>query len=76
MNGKTGDHPITDLLLYNMHPFPSDMEEMIRKLHATNPDALHALGLEPFDWEEGKNLEQGRAQLRALLAQHGGDSSL
>ena len=73
-NGKIGDHPITDLLLHGKHPFPSDMEEMIRRLHAINPNILHSLGLEPFDWERGKNLKQGRERLKELLDGHSGES--
>ena len=73
-NGKVVDHPITDLLIHYKHPFPPDMEEMIRRLHAINPALLDNLELEPFDRERGKNLRQGRKRLRELLAEFGGDS--
>jgi hypothetical protein len=56
-NGKPGDHPITDMLVHGKHPFPDDMEEMIRKLYAVDSSILNDLGWEPFDWAAGKNLE-------------------
>jgi len=36
-NGKPGDHPITDMLVHGMHPFPADIEQMVRKLLSLNP---------------------------------------
>jgi hypothetical protein len=70
-NGKPGDHPITDMLIHGKHPFPEDMEEMIRKLHAVDPSFLNDLGWEPFDWADGKNLEEGRKRLKKLLEKRG-----
>ena len=66
-NGKKGDNPISDLLSWGYHPFPSDMEDMIRRLYAIKPESLNSLGVAPFDWEQGKNLEAGRTQLKRLL---------
>ncbi|MGH7831859.1 MAG: hypothetical protein ACREP8_16980 [Candidatus Binatia bacterium] len=72
-NGKIGDHPFTDLTIHGRHPFPSDMEEMLRQL-------LDKLGSQKlrerfsdddfFDWEEGKKLEAGRVKLRRLLEEN------
>lgn len=70
-NGKPGDNPITDMLIHGKHPFPSDIEEMIRRIHAINPGILHDLEWKPFDWEQGKNLEEGREELKRLLIEHG-----
>lgn len=67
-NGKIHDHPITDLLVHGLHPFPAEMEALIRKIHAVNPSSLLSLGMEPFDWEQGLNLEQGMEKLRSILA--------
>jgi hypothetical protein len=58
-NGKIGDHPITDLLIHGKHPFPSDIEEMIRKLHAIDPHILHTLELEPLIGSKERTLRQG-----------------
>ena len=33
-NGKPGDHPVTDLLVHGWHPFPEDIEALIREIHA------------------------------------------
>ena len=71
-NGRQGDHPITDMLYYNEHPFPPDIEEMLRKLHAIDPKLILGWDLadEPWDWQNGRNLDAGRKQLKALLAKH------
>jgi hypothetical protein len=70
-NGKIGDNPITDLLLHGKHPFPSDIESMLRQIHALNPSILHELNLEPFHWEKGQNLDDGHRRLKELIARHG-----
>ena len=69
-NGRPFDHPITDLLTHGRHPFPSEMEAMIRALHAIDPSLLrrHDIWLAAFEWEKGRNLEDGRAMLKALIA--------
>jgi hypothetical protein len=75
-NGKPGDHPLTDMLVHGAHPFPADMEEMLR--HVLDIDPAFPDGRRPFleqcewdhafiDWEQGRNLEQGRAALASLL---------
>ena len=70
-NGKIGDHPITDLILHGRHPFPPDVEDLVRQLHRLDAAVFDALGLAPFDWEAGRHLEPARAVLRALIAAHG-----
>jgi hypothetical protein len=72
-NGKPHDNPLTDLLVHGMHPFPPDIEEMIRELHDIDPAILHELGVAPFDWEAGKYLDGARSTLGALLRRHAGD---
>jgi hypothetical protein len=66
-NGKPADNPLTDMLVYGRHPFPADMEEMILRIHKADPSLLSDLGWEPFEWEVGKNLEDGRERLREKL---------
>ena len=71
-NGRLGDNPITDMLIHGKHPFPSDIEAMLRQLHAIDPMIILGfdLALEPFDWERGRNLEAGRKRLKELLSRH------
>jgi hypothetical protein len=71
-NGKIGDHPMTDLFAHGRHPFPPDMEEMIRNLAAIRPDIVQLLQLDSFDWEQGKNLDEGRKRLKELIDDYGG----
>lgn len=70
-NGKPGDSPLSDMLIHGQHPFPADIEEMIRRIHKYDPSLLSDLGWEPFDWEVGKNLDDGRKRLRDMLIQLG-----
>ena len=71
-NGRPGDNPITDLLSHDRHPFPPDIEEMLRKLAAIDPILFQELGWAPFEWEQGQNLDEGRKRLRELLNEHSG----
>ena len=76
VNGKPGDHPVTDMLLHGMHPFPADMEAMLREILSLDPAFpdgkryyVDQVRWEQrfFDWEKGKNLDEGREALRAVL---------
>ena len=66
-NGKIHDNPITDLTIHGLHPFPKEMEELILRIHSIRPSALHGLGWDPFDWEQGKKIEDGLAILKQIL---------
>jgi hypothetical protein len=66
--GRPFDHPVTDLLRYGKHPFPNDMEQLLRKVHALNSKALDGdVASLAYDWVEGKNLDEGRQLLNKLL---------
>ncbi len=67
-NGKPGDNPITDMLIHGKHPFPPDIEAMLREIHAIDVEALWSLEWAPFDWEKGEKLDEARERLRAILA--------
>jgi hypothetical protein len=67
-NGKPHDHPLTDMLVHGMHPFPKDMEAMLREILAHDPvfpdGKLRFLDQMRwndrfFDWEAGRNLDEG-----------------
>lgn len=78
-NGKPGDHPLTDMLVHGMHPFPPDIESLLRQVleiaprFPDDPRVAHyyadQLGWEKSisDWEAGNNLDDGREALRAVL---------
>lgn len=73
-NGKIGDNPLSDMVIHGKHPFPADIETMLRKLRAINPELLGNLDNEPFYWAEGKNLDAGRELLREMLAKYSGSN--
>jgi hypothetical protein len=64
-NGAHGDHPITDLLIHGEHPFPTELEELVLKVHALNPDIIDSFPV--WDWAKGKGVEQGIADLKVVL---------
>ena len=65
-NGRIHDNPLTDLFVHGRHPFPPDVEEMLVELRRLEPQSLQFGGKE-FAWEAGRDLDEGRAMLRALL---------
>lgn len=67
-NGKPGDHPVTDLFAHGAHPFPEDIEGMIRELVSLNPKLLDEIEEDVFRWEAGQGLDEGRVKLKELLA--------
>lgn len=70
-NGKSGDHPVTDLVHYGRHPFPRDVEALVLRLHRLDPSIWSALEWAPFDWEAGKHLDHARTLLASLITAHG-----
>jgi len=67
-----------------MHPFPKDMEAMLREILAHDPvfpDGKRRFldqmrwNNRFFDWEAGRNLDEGREALKAILAEIRGDST-
>jgi len=79
-NGKPYDNPLTDLVVHGMHPFPSDIEEMLLEIHEIgNASGRYPLGEnwpyspQEFDWEAGRNLEEAHHLLRSFVeAMRGG----
>lgn len=57
--------------MHDMHPFPCDIEAMIRRIKETDPGALNELGPEQWEWTKRRGLEQARERLRALLIRKG-----
>jgi hypothetical protein len=69
-NGKPSDGPVSDMLLHGMHPFPSDIEDMIRTIYAHSPVPIHHMGRAIFDaMAKGERLSEGRAMLSEVIQQ-------
>ena len=73
-NGKTGDNPLSDLTTHGLHPFPSDVEELLLRIDSIGRGpGRWPLGEnwpyspQEFEWEKGKNLDQARKVLQDLL---------
>lgn len=66
-NGKHGDNPLTDMFTHGMHPFPDDVEQLLRQLHEISPYAVSRLGKEPLYWASGERLHEGRQLLTRLI---------
>ena len=68
---SSNEHPIREMLLNGKHPFPPDIEDMLRRLH-TKPGAITTeIAMDAFDWERGERLDAGRRKLEALCKTHG-----
>jgi hypothetical protein len=74
-NGKHGDNPLSDLTIHGMHPFPADIEVLLRKIDALGGrPGRYPLGenwpFSPreFDWEQGRDLDGARRELAHLLS--------
>lgn len=74
-NGTPGDHPLTDMLVHGRHPFPEDIESILRKIIALEP--WFPDGRRPYldqvawekrfrDWALGENLDEGRQALQMV----------
>lgn len=37
-NGKPGDSPLSDMLVHGLHPFPPDMETLLREVLRLRPN--------------------------------------
>ncbi len=70
-NGKPHNHPVTDTVIYGLHPFPPDVEDLVRQVRARNPGVFNDLGWAPFEWEKGNHLMQARVLLKGLVEHHG-----
>jgi len=74
-NGKPGDSPLTDMILHDSHPFPSDIEDLLRRIDAIGAKVGRwplgenwPYGQRALDWAAGQDLDGARRDLRHLLA--------
>jgi hypothetical protein len=65
------NHPIRAMLLDGKHPFPKDIEDMLRRLQHKPGAITTEIAMDAFDWERGERLDLGRKKLTALCKQHG-----
>ena len=75
-NGRPGDHPLTDMLTHGMHPFPPEMEAMLREILELDPEFPDGKRryLEQIEWDkrfsdwcQGKNLDEGKKEMSLVL---------
>ena len=73
-NGKPGDSPLTDLIVHGAHPFPADIEDLLRRIEALGRAAGRwplgenwPFGVREADWERGVDLDGARRDLQHLL---------
>jgi hypothetical protein len=73
-NGRPGDNPLSDMLAHGAHPFPSDIEQMLRRIEAlARCPGRWPLGEnwpfspQEFDWQRGKDLDGARQVLTHLI---------
>ncbi len=68
---KSSEHPIRAMLLEGKHPFPKDIEDMLRRLQMRPGAITTEIAMDAFDWERGERLDIGRNKLQALCKLHG-----
>jgi len=70
MTDLVQSHPLlTDMLVGGAHPFPADMEAMLRRIYAHDPSLIDNLDRRYFPlWQSGQDLSAGRALLTAIAA--------
>ena len=74
--GSPGDNPVTDLLSHRINHFPSDISQMIRRLHKIDPLIANKItnGDDRTIWDGEKNEEKNRTILYELLEEKGIDT--
>jgi hypothetical protein len=67
----SSEHPIRAMLFQGKHPFPQDIEDMLRRLQTKPGTITTELAMDAFDWERGERLDSGRKKLQMLCKTHG-----
>ena len=80
-NGKPGDHPLTDMIVHGLHPFPPDIEDMLREILSLSPGfpddkRFGRKYSDQLEWNRhicdiaaGRNVEAGRVALKQVLVE-------
>ena len=77
-NGREGDHPLTDMRIHGRHPFPAEIEALLRAILALDPDFFN--GSRPYEqqnewderffrWADRRDVPEGIVALQSVLAQ-------
>jgi len=67
-NGKPGDAPWSDFFLHGHDVFPPDIAAMLRAIYGVDPRLIrHLAHPDMWRWEEGHDLEDGRAKLKKII---------
>lgn len=69
-NGKSDDNPLTDMLIHGKHPFPDDLEKLMRRAESLHRYALGQnwpFSPREFDWAAGHDLDGARRDMRLLV---------
>jgi hypothetical protein len=68
--GGIGDNPLSDLVVYNRHPFPADVEALLLKIDSLGRRSDRwplgenwPFSPREFDWERGLGLDSARRDL-------------
>lgn len=73
-NGKPGDNPLLAMILHGEHPFPPEIEELLRKIETLGRRAGRSplgenwpFSPDEFQWEKGELLDEARESLEHVL---------
>jgi hypothetical protein len=67
MNGKPGDHPLTDILSYKLEVYGQEADELIRKIgELTSPRELDEWWEREIGWSDDRALVLRKARARYL----------
>jgi hypothetical protein len=52
-NGTKGDHPITDILVHGLHPYPEEVEKSLLQVHNLNHHLVDFMDIWSWSAEDG-----------------------
>ena len=71
-NGAAGDAPWSDFFVHGKSIFPPDMCVMLHVIKQHDVELIrHLAHPDMWDWEVGKNLEEGRRKLKEIIRTNG-----
>ena len=71
-NGKPGDAPWSDFFVHGKSIFPPDICVMLHVIKSHDIELIRPLAdTDMWDWEAGKNVEEGRRKLKEIIRANG-----